>query len=60
MKGRLKKTQTLEQLFPNVAARRAADASIDRLDVTKSMNEYLDTWECAYFTVAQSSPFREG
>lgn len=53
-----KKERTVEELFPNAAARRAADDAIDKLDVTLPMHVFLDAWEAAYFQIAKKSPFR--
>lgn len=38
----------VEKRFPTVAARKAADAAIDKLDVKAPMTEYIDTWYAAY------------
>jgi hypothetical protein len=54
-----RKERTVEELFPNARARVAADAAIDKLDVSLPMHVFLDTWEAAYFAVAKKSPFRE-
>ena len=58
MKKRKTKHPTIEELFPNVRARQAADDAIDKLDVQEPMHVYLDTWESAYYAVARKSPFR--
>jgi len=50
--------KTLEQLFPDAAARIAADQAVDKLDLELPMSTYLDTWETEYFRVAKKSPFR--
>lgn len=54
-----RKERTVEELFPNARARKAADDAIDKLDVSLPMHVFLDTWEAAYFAVTKKSPFRE-
>lgn len=51
--------QTVESLFPNASARRAADKAIDALTVSLPMSAFLDAWEAAYFENAKVSPFRK-
>jgi len=58
MTKRKQRTRTIEELFPNARARKAADDVIDRLDVSLPMHVYLDTWESEYYAVAGKSPFR--
>jgi len=55
-----RKERTVEELFPNAAARKAADDAIDRLDPKLPMTAFLDAWEAAYFGIAKKSPFRKG
>ncbi len=54
----VKKTQSVNELFPNALARMEADRAIDELNPELPMTVFLDTWEAAYFAVAKSSPFR--
>ncbi len=54
-----RKQKTVEELFPNARARKAADDAIDKLDVSLPMHVYLDTWEAAYYAAAGQSPFRD-
>jgi len=53
-----RKQRTVEELFPNSRARKAADDAIDKLDVSLPMHVYLDTWEQKYWEIAGCSPFR--
>ncbi len=59
MSTKKRKERSVEELFPNARARKAADDAIDKLDVSLPMHVYLDTWEATYFAVAGRSPFRE-
>ncbi len=59
MSKKKRKERTVEEVFPNAAARRAADDAIDKLDPKLPMTAYLDAWESAYFEIAKKSPFRE-
>ncbi len=54
----MKSDQPVESLFPNAAARRAADKVADALPVSLPMSGFLDAWEAAYFAHAGASPFR--
>lgn len=55
----MKRTSTIEKLFPCARARDAADKAVDALPVTATMAEHLDAWEQAYFDIAGKSPFRK-
>ena len=57
-KASSKRKRSLEEIFPNRAAREAADAAIDELSTKEPMTKYLDVWEGEYFHVAKRSPFR--
>ena len=50
-----KKPKTLEQLFPDSAARTMADQVVDKMDAKLPMTDFLDAWD---FRVAKKSPFR--
>lgn len=59
----MKKSQTMNEMFPNALARMDADKAIDTLSVDEPMSIYLDAWEnaywkTAYFKTAGDSPFR--
>jgi hypothetical protein len=58
MKKPIKQELTVEKLYPNARARRAADEAIDQLDPKLPMTAFLDAWDQAYFDVAKESPFR--
>jgi len=58
MTKRKQRALTIEELFPNARARKAADDAIDRLDISLPMHVYLDAWEASYYAVAGKSPFR--
>ena len=49
---------SVEKVFPDARARRAADAVVDAMDTSLSMRDFLDAWEAKYFEVAGSSPVR--
>lgn len=51
--------QTIEQLFPSPQGRRAADAIIDALPVSTTLQDAMQAWECAYFARTGSSPVRK-
>lgn len=53
-----KKQPSVDELFPNARARKAADDAIDQLDPKLSMTAFLDAWEAAYFASCGRSPFR--
>lgn len=44
----MKKERSVEQVFPDPKARRAADAAIDKLDVHEPMTTWIDTWIAEY------------
>lgn len=49
---------SVEKVFPDTRARRAADAAVDAMDTSLPMRDFLDVWEAKYFEVAGSSPVR--
>jgi hypothetical protein len=53
-----KKQLSVEELFPNARARKAADDAIDKLDPKLPMTAFLDRWEAEYFATCGRSPFR--
>jgi hypothetical protein len=55
-----RKQPTVEELFPNARARKAADEAIDLLDPSLPMTTFLDCWENAYHVASGGkSPFRK-
>lgn len=59
MKRKVRKGQSVEQVYPNPKGRAAADTAVDKLDPrSTTMSEYLDAWDQAYFEAVGSSPFR--
>jgi hypothetical protein len=53
-----KKERSVEEVFPNARARKAADEAIDKLDPKLPMTAFLDAWEAAYLASCGKSPFR--
>jgi hypothetical protein len=50
----------VDALYPDPKGRRAADAIVDELPMTTTLQEAVDAWEAEYHRVTGSSPWRKG
>lgn len=49
----------LEELYPNGRCRQAADAAIDALPMTATLQEAVDSYDQAYVDAGGKSPWRK-
>jgi hypothetical protein len=59
MAGRFKKNMTVEQLYPNGRCLQAADAAIDALPMTATLQKAVDAYDAAYTKAGGQSPWRK-